>query len=800
MNRIHGLRLAIAGLVTAGLMIAGCAPYNQLKPKPELAGAEGTYTPLKRGEDDFEMKKKGRYYIAFPAPQADNSYIVLNMPNKKRVTSFFTDKLIDEKKPGARIADESPFPDTQSVFPIGTGVPTYYWIADAVPADVVMKMTYRYVPRWRFKFETRHGALSEQLKKNLVNRTLYTAIAPGYSLENVDFVLARDSIIKHTTALEQARADLEEASKLFPQNVINSQDAALKSYTTLKGQLDEEIAFQKAFSLTMDFFYKEQQTRRSALEFVTRMDDFIAFFQRKAETTDGIQQAAIQVMKKRLGEVIPFFDQRLAEKADTKPFEPDFWRLPEYNKVPAMCETAGITIAPDFSQQHRFMNEFDTKARAALAVRDSIGLIAAYVKDSPQMPTDEFFAAVVTRSSAVQAMAPQPIDGSHGKYQGFTCAQKLNGELAALGTDVVKVVEGYRAAQGMVPQLNALKAQKDYSGMLGILKTNAQLAFLTDKYRDLDKMSITEQANAVRGSLEQQAWSLAENTLRKLHADQNFLNPSSLAQKAAVVEDLEDTLYIRIERVTRNRVMKFLDERVNQLTNIDSLYVDSAWVPVYDVTFSSGGKKELLQRKEQLIADLAKFKENEFPMRAVKLMYEQFLKNPIDSGVYRARAIVAHGKHYTGEDKDTKIRIAECDPTLAKWITQPKDYRRVFALPVTDNEGRGKNKYMVRLNVRIATDAQFPVYDVNIKLPKELAENAASEQWYDAIKLNKKELKNEGRFSITAPTASNNYECQATPVQMDKDGNNIFEITFTANGFKVFPVSVMVQKPIIKKN
>jgi hypothetical protein len=61
-------------------------------------------------------------------------------------------------------------------------------------------------------------------------------------------------------------------------------------------------------------------------------------------------------------------------------------------------------------------------------------------------------------------------------------------------------------------------------------------------------------------------------------------------------------------------------------------------------------------------------------------------------------------------------------------------------------------------------------------------------------------LKNEGRFSITAPSAANDYECQVTPVQMNKDGNNILEVVFTANGFKVIPVSIMVQKPIIKKN
>lgn len=181
------------------------------------------------------------------------------------------------------------------------------------------------------------------------------------------------------------------------------------------------------------------------------------------------------------------------------------------------------------------------------------------------------------------------------------------------------------------------------------------------------------------------------------------------------------------------------------------------------------------------------------------MLYDELLKSPDDNGVYKARAIVAHGKHYTGSEKEIKMRIAEADPMVAKWITKAKEPRRVFVVPVTDNP-RGKNKYVVRFNINIPTDAVFPVYEVNIKLPREVVQNAASEQWYDEITCNKIPLKNEGRFSIIAPTAANNYECQIAPVQMNKDQANVLEIAFRYNAFKVVQVSVMVQKPIIKKN
>jgi hypothetical protein len=89
---------------------------------------------------------------------------------------------------------------------------------------------------------------------------------------------------------------------------------------------------------------------------------------------------------------------------------------------------------------------------------------------------------------------------------------------------------------------------------------------------------------------------------------------------------------------------------------------------------------------------------------------------------------------------------------------------------------------------------------VKVKLPMEIARQAGSKQWYKEITFNKKVLKNEGRFSISAPSADTNYEMQITPLQVNKTGNNVLEIVFDYDAFKVFEVSIMAQKPIIKKN
>lgn len=800
MRRVLSL-VSVAGIVF-GLCILSCAPYNELKPKPELNPAEGGYLPLMRDDKPFELKEGKQYYIAFPAPPEENFYIIINIPNKRKFASFFTPTLIDEKKTGEKIPDQTPFPDTQSVYPVSPKSPTYYWIVESVPQDIEVELRYRYAPQWRFKFETRYTTLKQTYENNVVNRSGYEAIKPGYNIESVNFPLAIDTIGKHTDALEKVLAELLEIEKLFPSKLINSQDPAYRNYVELKKALEDEIAFQKNYRLTIDFFYKEQQTRRSPLELVARVDDFIGFFEKKADLTPGAVELAKSTMERRLNEVTPFYDQRLGTKDDAKPFSNDYFRYDSYTRLPKLFELAGIGQPPPFQAQFRFMTDYQNRALKVQALRDSLDQLAKDVANIPAMPADNAFEKVTDRAQAMQAKLPAPIDQAHGRYKDLPCSGKLNQAIAQVRQDVSQRVDHYRMANALVPQLNILKTQRDYPVMLGMLRDNAQLIFLLEKYRDLDTMSINEQARRVREALSNGAWSTAEGGLRELHADQNFIDVArSMPIKHAMVRTLEDSLYIRIDRVTRARVMKFLEENINRLHDIDSLYEDSAFLPVHDVAFSSGGRRELQQRKEQLVADLARMKEYEFPAKAVSLMYEQFLKNPADSGVYRARAIVAHGKHYQGDDLETKIRIAEADPTAAKWISKPKKYRRVFALPITDNDRRGaRNTYMVRLNVRIETEAKFPVYDVNVKLPREVAQNASSEQWYDRITLNRKELRNEGRFTIGAPTAENGYECQITPVQMTPTKNNVLEIRFTHPSFKPLPVSVMVQKPIIKKH
>ena len=790
------LRLGSLALL---LFLIGCGSYKQLQPKPELSPVEKGYIELKNGKKDFDLKKDKKYFIAFPSPTDDNFYLVLNTAQKNQFNSYLTSQLIDKKKPGEKINDESST-DTQSVYPIQKNGSGYFLLVDQVKADLTFSIDYRYAPQWRFRFETKHQAFKEILEGNRVDRSTYKSIGAGFQLDGLNFSKAADTVKAHSAELDKVYNELLAIESIFPAVIVNSKDEAYENYKALKADLEDEIQFQSNYLLVLDFFGKELACRGNPAELVKSVDDFISFFDKKEQLLSTVISEAQTVMGGRLTEVVPFYDQRLTGKDDAKPFDSDLYMISQLYRTGALYQSAGLTTPAEYTTLAKFVKEFDLRSTTTFAVKDSLKVLKETVRNHNQMPSDDFFRGIAKKASLLQNSLPQPLDESFGKYSTFRSAENLNGEIAALSEDMSKTLEQYRTAEVLVPQLNSFKVQKDYSTMLGVLKQNTHLDFLIEKYRPLDKMSVEEQGNGIKTAITNQNWLLSEERLRKLHEDVNFLNPAEIYPvKTAVVEELEDTLYTKIDKVSRARINKFLEDNIGVLENVDSLYADSVFLPVYDVTFSSGSKKELLQRKADLVAHLAKMKSDEFPAKAIKLLYDQFTAKPNDNGVLKARAIVAHGNYYTAEDIKVKQRIAECDPWAAKWIVKPKDYRRVFAIPVSDSK-KGKNKYVVRLYVDIPTEANFPVYDVNIKLPKEIAENAASEQWYEKITLNKKELKNEGRFVITAPSASNSYECQITPVQMNKGKGNILEISFYHSSFKVHNVSVMVQKPIIKKN
>lgn len=781
-------------------LFIGCAAFKQLSPKPELSGEENGYVELKNNEKDFILNPKNAYFIAFPKPAEDNSYIVIRSPQKSFFTGSMTASLIKKKTPGKRLADESPYKDTVFAFPVTTVDTLYYFLIEQVKSETPVTISYRYVPQWRYRFENGHARLRAGFRANMHDRTVYESVGSTAAFDNFNFTSEMDIVSRKLEVLHSEHRELLEIESIFPSAILNSQDPAYLDYQVLKRELEEEISFQQSYLETLKFFKNEFETRADTEALLRKTSEYAYFLKLKPKIAPNVFAQAVKVISSRYSEVVPFYDRKIAAKTDVGVFDSSAFLFDKLALIPDLYRSAEVELPQDITALSTYFTDYNSRVRDLKKAQDALASSVAMITELPQMPDNLSIKSIDDKVKASRTLFPSPVDGRYGKYLDMPCSQNFNTLLGNLTAEYDVRASEIATALNLVEQLNGFKDAGEYPSMVRLLAENRSIGFLIDKYSAVDSLSVASQAGKIGEALSAGSFASAENGLRILHNDNVFLNPeATLPAKERIVRILEDSLYFVIDRVTRSNVNKFLEEKIDTLEDIDSLYVDPVFLPVYDVTFSTGSNASLAAKKNDLIADLARLKENEFPMKAVQILYDRFLKDPEGLGVPMARAIVSHGKYYKGDDDKTKRRIAECDPWQSKWIVNEGQYRNVFALPITDNKN-GVNTYFVRLNIRIKTDAKFPVYDVNIKVPKQIGQKAGTEQWYDKIMLNKELLKNEGRFTISAPTAANNFECQITPVRMDKDGNNLLDIYFKDKSFRVFPVGVMVQKPIIKKN
>ena len=777
-----------------GLFLIRCAAYKQLKPEPELTPQELGYIEIKDDKDDFELDKDKKYFMVFPPPQHEKSYLVLENTDKNLLSTYLTAKFDDGKGSIVKIDNETPDPLILDVYPLDDSVQKFYWVVERVEQDMKLRMKYRYVEMWRFKFENKYDSFRQTFGSNKVDRSPYRDIGSAPDLMETEIDEYLDKIELTYAKLQGMQNSLREIEQIFPVNIVNTTDSSYQNYLLLKNDLQDELKFQEDFRTVLTLFKNDIFTRGSSGSFFESLPAFEDFFKTRSRFPENVVAKIRDILGRRLPEAVPFYKQKLAARNNGKRIDS---RVEQINELYA---SAGIAPPADFSALYRFVQTFNGAEKALTEAQAKYKALKSSVESSKNMPGNTYFGGILTKLSRLKFGLPKikgKVDSPYGAYK---CVTLLDKRIKKLRFKINTLLNQYREADALVPQINVYKKQKNYRAMLGLLKKNAKLKFLRNMYQGIDALSLKRQKKQVLAALEQKDWAGAEATLKTFFLDRNFLDYKKVKkQKLQTVRTLEDTLVNRVERVSKKRARRFVNENIKTLKNVDVLYENVVFRPVHVLTFSSRSPQALQQRNQRLISGLQKLKNEEFPARAIQLLYNELSADPNNNGVLKARAVVAHGTHYKGKDKKIKRSVAECDPWASKWITKAKSYRRLFALPVT-TKPRGKNEYVFRVNLRIPSEAKFPVYEVYIRLPKEVAENASTAQWYDKITLNKKVVKNEGRFSITSPLASNGYECQITPLRAVKDGDSVLEVHFTHPSFKVQQVSIMAQKPIIKKH
>ena len=773
------------------LFLIRCAAYKELKPEPELTPLSKDFIELKNDKKQFELDKDKKYFITFPAAPAENYYLVLTISDMEKLHTYLTDTFDDGKGRIIEIPNESSVPQQQSVYAVDNSVQKFYWVADLVKDDLVLKMQYRYVEQWRFKFENRYQSFLQTFEDNKIDSSGYLALGSHFDLQQYDFNSKIERLKTSGAALEGMQNELKEIEAIFPVSIKNTTDKAYQDYLNLKKQLLNEIGFQKDFAFVLQLFSNLQQ---SVPAFVKNIQKYQTFFENQSNYPQEVGARLTEEVADMLPRTASYYNTELKAKKDYKQID-----IP-VNALKTLVKTAQIIPAQSFNDFTAFVQTFNQKTTDLNKAEQKYSDIKKSVDNSTKMPSNLYFSKIISKLSKLQYRLPATGSKAYQSYGGYACIAAQNRAIKRLRRNVKSLLEKYRYADTLIPKINAYKAQKNYGAMLGLIKKNSGLPFLKGLYKNLDQLTLNAHKKNLQQALKLQDWAKAEQTLRSLYGEKNFLNPkSSTIKKNKIAAAFNDSLYNKIERISLSKANALMKTNIGTVNGVEELYQSADFLPVYEPKFSVKGKAAAETRMQKLYTKLNHIKEIEFPQKAISRLYKEFTMNPDDNGVLKARAVVTHGSHYKGNDKKIKMRVGECDPWASKWITKAKTYRKVFALPVT-TKPNGSNEYVFRMNIRIPTKAKFPVYDLNIKLPKTVARNASDARWYDKILLNKKVVKNEGRYTVTAPTAANNYEFQITPIRMSSQGDNVLEIHFTHKSFKALQISVMAQKPIIKKH
>lgn len=738
-------RLAVAGLL---LFLSGCAAYKELSPDPPVIPAERGYIEIKNKSDNFLLERDKKYYMEFPAPPGDNFFLVLRTNIKPILTSYLASSFSDGAPVSARVPDEMPKSDSLYVFKVERAGHSYYWLIDAIQNDAELTLRYRYVPRWRFTFEQRYSTLRDMLTSNRTDPTFYNSIGPGTTFDAINVPQELSAVERRLGHIKDGQSEMQGLAQLFPPNIASTHDTAYDNYLLLKSDLADEQMLQENYARVLRVVDKVNESRGNTGAFLSAAPTFLDFLNNKEHQRRPVVDRISSMLSGPLAGAGDYYDGMLRAKTEDSKFSP----TPPMDNALDLYKALSVPPSPTLVSVVGFVERFNMERSALSGVESKLSDMEKLTQKEASWASGDLYKDLLARLATARAGLPQSTLGQFEGRGQYACARALTADID---------------------------------------RTSAKITALQDLY---------QQASGLLADIDARSWASAERRDQALALTPSFGSvPTALAQQRAIVKQLDGEIFTRVKRATEQRTDAFVLRNSTAIDNINLLYQDSAFMPVYDLKFCSGGEDQLRLRKKQITDYLNDARHVRFPGTAIKTLYAEFIRAPGNRGVDHARAITQHGREYTGTDNQITGMVSECDVETPKWIVRPKEYRKVYALPTTSNP-HGDNEYMFRVRLQIPTEAEFPVYDVHVKLPSEIAEKAGGGAWYRSITIDKVPIKNEGRFRITAPTKDNNYESLITPVQMDREGKHILEIRFSYPGYRVFEVSALAQVPIIRKN
>jgi hypothetical protein len=777
-------------------LLGGCATFKELKPIPPLQPAERGFIELRNDDEIFFLKKDNKYFIKFPRPLEVHFYLALQASAKRTVHNYCTATFDDGKPPILPILDEAADQDSLSVFVIDTSNAFYYWVIDTVYQDTPLSIRYRYVPQWRYAVENKYDLYRGIFVDNSFDRHAYEAMGPQFNFAAFDAAAEQQKLQAKTKLLSDMNSELIKLEKVFPANIAASHDTMYQRYAGLRDDTRGELKFQSDYDAVLSILQKESETKGDFIAFMNRSQEFEQFLNQKNRFRAPILEYLKSVFLRRLEDAFSSYEAQLSSKNDIS----DIVLKPPIGDVEKLFIACGQQLPTNLIQVRNYANEFNVLAKGVRDAQTTYEAVTSIMQQKVPWPENSYYPELISKLDKAKSTNTENKLDRFERYKYLKMTRLVSAGLQDVLLQIDQREAQFRLADGIVQQINVLKPQKDYKGIIQILRANREMTFVVAHYSDIDELLLKSQADKIREQLDAQDWKGAEDGLSIILNDQNYFSPSQISsKKLQTVQSLESDLYERVRKLSFERADAFAKKNEATIDSVTALYADSSFLPVYTLTFSSESPGRVTQKRRTIETYLNEVKTLRFPEAAIRIIYRELTQAPRDHGIKKARAILTHAKFYKGQDKSIRNIIDECDPLIAKPLTKPKEYRRVLVIPVNE-EAISSNEYLFRINVKIPSEAKFPVYDINIKVPSAIADKAGKSQWFTKILLNKKVVKTEGHMRITAPSADNNYEAQITPMEISKDGENIIEVQFNYPSYQLFEVSVMAQVPIIRKN
>ncbi|MGA9118586.1 MAG: hypothetical protein WB699_04410, partial [Bacteroidota bacterium] len=622
-------------------VLGGCAAYKELEPEPPVMPAERGYIELKDGKNNFELERDKQYFIKFPRPLKDHFKLVLTAPAKPSFHAFLTREFEGKEPPYVAIPNETPTDDSTFVYAVDPATPLYYWVLDSVYQDIQLLMHYRYVPEWRYTFEGRYATYTTTLTSNRVARSTFEGIDRSTDLNTINATRELPSLEIHTGQLQKLRGELKSLASVFPEDIAASQDTAYKQYVDLKSRLDDEIDFQENYARALSIIKIDRETSGDVGAFLGAVPKLAENLAHVRDFPTGAAKRLQTLVGERADEVYPYYDRMLNSKNDLGRISPEA----NENALVALYQGIGKPMPRELSLLARFIQEFNKESDGLARAKSKLHDMDVALPRSLPTAGEQFFATQSGAAARIKESVPDAVAGRMEKMGNYPCAVQITEELA-----------------GTVRRAH-------------------------------DEEVMYRMAGETAGLLASHMWGSCENGLRQMSDPANFTSAASVADlRGQIIRRFEEELFQAVKRASQQRVDDFAKANEATIDNIPLLYQDSVFTPVYQLTYSSVGPGDLERKRKEINDYLEGIKYVQFPETSIKAIYADFIRNISDRGVEKARAIVDHGKFYRGDDKQVKALIDECNPNVAKWITKAKDYRRLFALPVTSNP-RGINEY-----------------------------------------------------------------------------------------------------------